>query len=299
MIAGYCSKAGSLLVEAHLMKIARIATLILGTFLTTLWLARPATAGNLTVYVGGLRQEFGTLDLSNPSNITFSPIGTTSQVIAGMGFGADGSLYGLDLELITAHLRRINIGDASSTDLGAIGQSSIGATTDPTGTKVYSIDQNTPGLLYTVAPPSPASTPIGSTGIASDGLMAFGPNGSLYTSILGPPSGDTLGLVNPATGVTTPIGSGIGAFIFAGVFLNGTLYGFGMDLNVYTIDTTTGKGTLYGAYSLGANDQSWISAAAVPLSHAAVPEPATLSLASVGLALVSLAGMVRKMPTGD
>jgi hypothetical protein len=277
------------------MKAFRVGAIVLGVGLTTLFLAgRAANAGGLVVYVGGLDRKFGTLDLTNPANITFSQLGTTGQVFAGMGFGADGSLYGLDGDFVNSHLRRISTADASTMDLGAIGQTSVGATTDPTGTKVYSIDQNTPGLLYSVTPLSPVSTPIGTTGIASDGLMAFSQGGALYTSILGAPNNDTLGLVNITTGATTPIGSGMGAFIFAGAFLDGTLYGFSMDLKVYTINTSTGTGTLYGSYSLGPNDPNWITAAAVPLAPAAVPEPTTLSLASVGVVLMGLAGMVWK-----
>jgi hypothetical protein len=276
------------------MKSFRFAGFILVVILLLLAPGRPAVAGNLTVYVGGLGREFGTLDLSNPANIIFSEIGTTSQVFAGMGFGADGSLYGLDGDFVNSHLRRINVADASTVDLGTIGQTSIGATTDPTGTKMYSIDQNSPGLFYSVTLPSPTSTPIGSTGIASDGLMAFGPGGILYTSILGAPSNDLLGRVDTTTGATTPIGSGMGAFIFAGAFLNGTLYGFGMDLKVYTIDTNTGAATLYGAYSLGPNDPNWITAVAAPLAPAPVPEPASLSLAIIGAALATVAATIRK-----
>src|SRR5207253_2087700 len=98
-------------IEAHQMKTFPFAALVLAALLSTLVSGRSAVAGSLVVYVGGLDHKFGTLDLSDPANITFSQIGTTAQVFAGMGFAADGSLYGLDGNFVDSHLRRINIAD--------------------------------------------------------------------------------------------------------------------------------------------------------------------------------------------
>ena len=94
--------------------------------------------------------------------------------------------------------------------------------------------------------------------------------------------------------VSTQIGNGFGAGIGIGprLFLNGTFFGFGGDLNpgtniVYTINTTTGVATEYGTYSLGTGNNSSIIGAAI--HGLSVPEPSTFIL---GISAIVLTGMV-------
>jgi hypothetical protein len=251
----------------------------------------------MTVYVSGFGGEFGTIDLSNPSNITYHSIGNTGLRTAGMGFTSNGNLYLLDLHLNLSNsdLWQINPLTAGKTNLGGVGQTGLGATIGPDGKTMYAIDQNVPAGLYTLAPPSTTSSPIGNTGLNPDGLMAFGPGGTLYSDSFSQ-SGDALVSLNLNTGASTPIGSGFGPgiYIATGTFLNGTFYGFGGNLNdnslgVYTIDTSTGVATLYGSYSLGSGDQDPILGVAV--APAAVPEPSTLAIGIVAMILGSTAAV--------
>jgi hypothetical protein len=108
--------------EHHLMKRFRLTLFILSALLITELTGRTAGAGGLRVYVAGFGGEFGTLDLSNPSNITYSPIGNTGLNLAGIGFASDGNLYGMKFNFTESHLWRINVSNENTTDLGGIGQ---------------------------------------------------------------------------------------------------------------------------------------------------------------------------------
>lgn len=86
-----------------------------------------------TVYVADIQNDFGTLNLSTGA---FTQIGTLNlpagDAIYGMGFGADGNLYGLDSDP-NANLWQINPATAAVTKVGTTGQSAIGATADAAG----------------------------------------------------------------------------------------------------------------------------------------------------------------------
>lgn len=249
------------------MKTNRSAAFALGFLFLSGLTTSPGSAADMTVYVIGFQGEFGTLDLSNPDDITFNLIKKTGIRTAGMGFTSSGSLYLLDLNFTASHLLNINPTNGNSQDLGTLPDTAFGATIGPDGQTMYAIDQNSPAGLFSLTPPSPAITTIGNTGIASpDGLLAFGPNGTLYTDSFSP-TGDALYSVNPTTGATTPIGNGFGPEIgiATGLFLNGTFFGFGGNNEtranyVYTINTTTGVATEYGSYSLGAGTTASSSA---------------------------------------
>ena len=270
-----------------------LAVVLLGGFMTT-----SVSASSMMAYVIGFRGEFGTLDLSNPDDISFSLIKDTGLRTAGMGFTSSGSLYLLDLNFTAAHLVSIDPTTGNSQSIGSLTDTALGATIGPDGKTMYAIDQNSPAGLYSLSPPSTTVTAIGNTGIASpDGLMAFGPNGTLYTDSFST-SGDALYSVDPNTGLSTPIGTSFGAgiLIATGLFLDGTFFGFGGNFNdnsldVYTINTTTGLATVYGTYSLGAGDNSGILGVAV--ETASVPEPSSLLLSALGA--VSIGAAVRRV----
>ena len=129
--------------------------------------------------------------------------------------------------------------------------------------------------------------------------MAFGPNGTLYTDSFST-SGDALYSIDPKTGLNTPIGTGFGAGIqiATGLFLDGTFFGFGGNvddnsLDVYTINTSTGLATgLRNLRSLGTgNNTGIIGVAGFPAS---VPEPSTFIL---GIGAIVLTGMVTAVRT--
>jgi hypothetical protein len=252
-----------------------------------------------TVYVAGSGGEFGTINLTTGAFTAIGPgldLGN-SNTIFGMGFGSNGNLYGVDSGLPTSNLFQINTTTGVATPSGGtpLSDSAVGAGADASG-KLYVIDNNSPASLYTLQPPSATTTTIGSTGIASDGLVAVNANGSqIFTSILvnGGFSPDDLGKINPSTGVATDLGS-TGFLIFAGLFVGDTLYGFTSTGEIVTLNTTTGAATQVATYSLPNGDSINAAAAQFPAS---VPEPSSLILGLIStVALVSVSRFQRRRP---
>jgi hypothetical protein len=242
-----------------------------------------------TVYVAGQGNEFGTLSLTTGA---FTSIGTlnlpTGEQIFGMGFGSDGKLYGLDSELPDAHLFLIDTSTANVTDLGAIGQSAIGAGADASG-KFYAFTQDPNVRFYTLSPPSNSTSVVGPIGIGSAGLAAVNAAGTqLFTSVSSSSApGYDLYNIHVTTAAATLVGN-IGFEVINGLFVSGTLYGFdfGSDA-IVTIDTATGAGTQVATYSLPNGDP--IFASATPAGQIGpVPEPSTLALAITALGGVGL-----------
>ena len=272
--------------KQDLLRIAALAAIIaLGASVTP----RTAVASS-TVYVAGSGNEFGTLNLTTGA---FTSIGTlnlpSGDQIFGMGFGADGNLYGVDNES-DAQLFRINPTNATVTDLGAIGMSAIDATMDASG-KMFVLSHDANAIFYTLNPPSTATNVVGPTGISSEGLFAVNAAGTqLFTSVVTGGSTYDLASVNLTTGVATDIGN-TGFFPFNGLFVGSTLYGFDAFGKIITLNTTTGAGTQVGTYSLPNGDL--IGASAVLMSQS-VPEPSGLVLGLVSVVLMGSLGLIRR-----
>jgi hypothetical protein len=254
---------------------------VLGVAALALLLGGAGTAAASMVYVVGSGNEFGTLDLTTGA---FTSIGTLNlpagDSFNGMGFGADGNLYGLDNNLPSAELYRINTANAQVTAVGAIGHSDHDASTDASG-KMYALSSDSNALFYTLQPPSTTTNDVGSTGITSTGLVAITADGSqLFAGAPGVTSFVDLYSINLVTGSATRIGA-TGFDPGNGLFVQGTLYGFDpMSFAIITINTTTGKGTQVATYSLPNEDI--IFASAVRPAATAVPEPASLTLLGLG-----------------
>jgi len=246
------------------------------------------------VYVADLQNDFGTLDLSTGA---FTQIGTLNlpagDAIYGMGFGPDGNLYGLDAQP-DATLWEINPATADVTEVGTTDQSAAGATTDAAGT-MFALSQDINANYFTLTPPSTTTNVVGATGYSAGGLTAVTPDGSAFYITV--PSNTSpnydLASVNVSNGDVTDIGS-TGYTPDAGLFVDGTLYGFDTSSNaIVTLNTTTGAGTYVATYDLP--DDENIVAAAVPT---AVPEPASIAvLAFAGVALLGRRGMPRLFPS--
>jgi hypothetical protein len=245
--------------------------------------ASPAAKADPIVYVTGLGNEFGTLDLVTGA---FSQITTLAlpagDLMYGMGFGADGNLYGVDSQP-DANLWQINTSNGALTDLGAIGFSATDATSDASG-KLFVLSQDLNAIYYTMNPPSTTPNEIGPIGFSSGGLAAVTPDGSVvYTTTQ---STYDLVSINAATGATNDIGP-TGFMIDNGLFVNGTLYAFDTSVNaIVTIDTSTGAATQVGTYFLPNGDPI--------LSSAAVPEPSSLVLGLIGAVLAGSYGLARQ-----
>jgi hypothetical protein len=263
------------------MKWVRVVPFLLAGLVVMGFTARSASADGMIVYVAGSGGEFGTLNLSNPANITYQSIGATSPLIYGMGFTSNGNLFDSDLY-------QINAANGNTTDLGNVGDV-IGATIGPDGKTMYEFEYGPYGNLFTLTPPSPGTSFVGSSYLdnGSDGLMAFSPTGTLFTDeASGNSHNDILASVDTSTGVATLIGSGMGDYIFAGAFVNGLFFGFAPDGDVYTIDPDTGIATLYGRYNFGSGSGDYINAVTAGLPT--VPEPSSLALVGIAAGALSM-----------
>jgi hypothetical protein len=274
----------------------------------------PGTAdAGAVVYVAGSGNEFGTLDLTTGA---YTNIGTmtglgdpSSNNMFGMGFGADGNLYGLDSQTSPdSHLWMINTSNAAVTDMGGVGQTAIDATADASG-KMYALTQDlTTSDLFTLNPPSTSSTMVGATGFIGTGLVAVTSDGShIYAGASDPVTGTTdLYSVNPLTGVGTLIGD-TGFFIINGLFVNGVLYGFDDNTNaIVTINLTTGAGTQVATYNTGGNPglgtpndpaAGDVIFASATTSIASIPEPSSVVLGAIALVAGGSLGLLRRRRT--
>ena len=113
----------------------------------------------MTVYVIGFQGEFGSLDLSNPNDITFNLIKDTGLRTAGMGFTSSGSLYLLDINFTAANLYNIDPDHGGLPEDWNLTDTALGATIGPDGNTMYAIDQNSPAGFYSLSPPSTTINP--------------------------------------------------------------------------------------------------------------------------------------------
>ena len=136
-----------------------------------------------------------------------------------MGFTSNGNLYGLGVgNSFDSDLYQINAVNGNTTDLGNVGDV-IGAKRPRWKDDVRVRSMARTGDPYTLTPPSSRTAFVGSSYLdnGSDGMMAFSPNGTLFTDeASGNSHNDILASVDTSTGVATPIGSGMGDYIFAG-----------------------------------------------------------------------------------
>jgi hypothetical protein len=250
-----------------------------------------AAAADVTIsniYVGGQSGEYGTMSIDLTTGVTtFSSVGTTTQILAGIGFGSDGKLYGLGFP--GGHLIQFTsfTNSAATTDLGATGFTAAAGAANSSGV-MFGLDSSSPSNLFKVTPPSPSGSLVGNTGLAGpSGMAAFAPNNSaLYASNTETSGTNNLYTVNTSTGASTLVGTMFtnGAALTAGTFAtasDGTLHLIGFESNggnnVYDVNFSTGAVTLIGSYSFGIGNADEVFAATF-LTAPTVPEPATLIL---------------------
>ena len=156
----------------------------------------------------------------------------------------------LTLVACAMHLVLVAASPASATQLLAYEQS-------------FSTDA---GTLWNATDTTAASSPRSTVG----GLVGidFSPGGTLYGLRVGTGGTDAmLYSINPASGAATPIGTGLGisgGFFFEGDLAfdptTGTLYGLARlvtpDIQLFSINTTTGSGTIIGGFDASFRDPS-------------------------------------------
>lgn len=278
----------------HLMALVAVA-------LSAAILPGTASAGPV-VYVAGTGNEFGTLDLTTGAFTQIAmlnlPGGPSVDNMYAMGVGSDGHLYGLDSAL-NASLYQIDTTTGGLTSLGTTGQSAIGGTTDSAGTMFVLSQSFADSTFYTLTPPSTTTNVVGPTGLfLAQGLVAVTADGSqLFATAYNQTSGlYDLYSVNVTTGVATDIGAtsygGTNYQPLSGLFVNGTLYGFDANNDIFTINTSTGALTLIGSVSgLGSGD--YLSAAAV-VGGQTIPEPSGVVMGLIAVVAVGSVGLLRR-----
>jgi hypothetical protein len=191
----------------------------------------------------GRSDDWGTIDLTTA---TFSQTGNTSELVAGLGVGPGGLLYGGIYGGDT--LYQVNPANGSATSVGTSGFDYVefGSTTSG----VYGFDSSL--NLYSVNTTTGASTLIGSTGLTISGTTGASTGSSTLYFTNGSPA--TLYTLNTSTGAATEIGNTGVDEIGAMVFENGTLYAGSNSPSyaLYTLDLSTGTGTLVADASAGA-----------------------------------------------
>ena len=270
--------------------------------LAALGLTAPAVQAQ-TAYVDSNSSgvdTFGTLNLQTGQ---FTSIGTLSSELFALGFGANGTLYGLgpaSTSTVTStgtSLYQI----ATATGAETLVQSFAGfnvlggsGNADGTFTAITQPDVDGHSSLFTVDPAAQTATAGAMTFANADGLAVAGDSGNVYVSdnsVTGSAT-DGLDLVNTAARhpTTAYLGDTGITDLYTGLFSGGQLYTFGFNPNdvspaegVYTLNTDTGAATLVAATS---NNQDIYAAAVAP---AAVPEASTTL--SFGL-LLALGGLV-------
>jgi hypothetical protein len=261
------------------------------------------------VDVGTSAGRFGTLDLATG---VFTPLSTVpnGDVLAGLGFTPSRALIGVGgMSATNAPMYSVNPTTGAFAPIGAATLPAFGGTVGSDGL-VYAVDQSANTQLFKYNPGNNSTTTVGTLNLpnGTNGLMAFSPNGTLFTDEFNS-GNDILASVNTNTGVATTIGTGMGVPIFSGVFVNGTLYGFspnGGNPAIFTINTTNGTTSGIPAELItglspsemtgpsGGNGGIYAAAFVAPLGPAAtVPEPSTLACGLVGALFAGAAGARR------
>jgi hypothetical protein len=257
--------------------------LLLGVLLALSILSQNAFA---QIYVIGSDAQFGTID---PLTGVINVIGTTNTdlgktIFSGLAWTPNSNLFysvrgdaGLDNGLYS-----INPTNAATTFQKNIGVPLVTITSRLDGVLFgYSANMGM-GTLWRINPLTETmATQVGAAGalgtVGAGGLV-FGGNGNLY---LADDATGQLHQVDTTTGVTTPVGAGMGAFGLYGMAAdsNGNTYGFlGDDRGVYSINLSTGAATQGTQYTFGpASPLDLIYGAT-----AVIPEPATGCLMLLG-----------------
>ncbi len=275
--------------------------------LAALGMAAPAAQAQ-TAYVDsydGMAKVdiFGTLSLQTG---TFAPIGTLSTELYALGFGANGTLYGLAPDgALGTELYQIATDTGAETPLQDFaGFDLYGGSGNADGTFTAVTAPNSAGRssLFTVDPVAQTTTAGTQTFASADGLAVSDGSGNVYVSDTTATGTNTDGLDLINTAAKHPGTAFLGdtglAQVYTGLFSGGQLYTFAYDPNsvdelegVYTLSTDTGAATFVATTS---NDQSILAAALAP---AAVPEASTTISFGLLLTLGGLAVAVKRRKT--
>jgi hypothetical protein len=267
------------------MRVISRWAVVAATFLAVLGGSIQQAAADVVVYAttsanGGSNSTLGILDLTTGQ---FTATVGLSKTFVSLTPASGGTFYG---GAIGGGLYNITT-SGTVTPFGSVAGHYWGLAHGAPG--IYGANFSTTNLDK-IASGGSSATPLGPlpSGISGSGVLTFGPNGNLYGDFVNPSSGAlTLYQFDTSTGAATRIGSGLNTAFndtLTLVSAGGTLYGIDTiqaegfnPINIYTIDTTTGVATANGA-TVNGLPTGWTLDTA-----AAVPEPATLTMAAIGI----------------
>lgn len=267
------------------------------------------------VYVVNSSQQFGTVDLGSGIFHQIGSLGTDAQ--SGLVPTPNGSLLTLAL---SGNLNSIDPVSGVTSLIGPTGLADCMSPVSPCGLRsaadlgelggtVYATDFS--NNLYTVNTATGIATLIGPTGIPAftanpnipnpDGTFnivdytLFGAGGILYATFdvatidfssftITPVVPPNLYQINPGTGFAT-LTAPTALSLSAAVNVDGTVYAFNAALNqVVTLDLTNGQTSFVSNLEPAAG--LILGASPVPLGAPPVPEPGSISLVGVGVAIL-------------
>ena len=246
------------------------ATLLAGT--------TPAAEAQLAYGTTGT--EIFTFDFGTGVKTTLGPSGTS--FLEGLALAPGGTLYAT---ASNGRLYTINTTTGAGTLVGNTGLGNVEGL-DFLGNTLLATNFDDPYTLYSLDLATAAPTPLVSGDVPIDLVRSLAVRDATtgYAS-----SSNNLFRVDLTTGAMTDLGP-TGAFIAALDFLgDGNLYAFAIDGTALRIDPTTGDAT-----SLGFGTASTVVGMTAAVGTSAVPEPATVTLVAVGMAVVGVGAARRR-----
>jgi hypothetical protein len=236
------------------------------------------------VYVESSNKNFGLLDLQTGA---YTLIGVTSQVIGGIGFATNGSLYGLGADSV---LYNINPTTAALTPIGNTGLNltggwGMGTTQDGT---LYALSQE--NKLYTVNPSTADVTFIGNLGFNSTCCPYGDAAGNLYDGQGGFGSG--FYKIDRTNGLGTLLGNASYGGVDSLVFSNNTMYALNGTGSIYAMNLDNGTSTLVSTFDTSIVGSPYAAAAQI----AAAPEASPLTIGLLAGLMVGRGWLRRRRP---
>lgn len=221
-----------------------------------------------SVYIENTSSQLGRLNLTNGA---YTPIGTTAVRLG--GFAEIGNtVYSLADNDV---LYTVNTSTAAITPVGntgvALGGYGLGETSDSTLYANLHVNQ-----LYTINPSTGAASLVGNLGFNTNCDPSGDASGNLYNAQ--GVDGNGFYQIDRTTGAGTLLGTNSWGTVFAVTYVQGVMYAINTTGSIYTVDLTTGIGTLESSYDTSKVGSVYAAGVSLPPAPSTVPEPGSLAL---------------------